>query len=67
MGFIAGLNGLAIEQVAARRVTQRQRIDATVITGSKPAFEIDAPDVIGRFTIRKRATMRRPITASPLK
>ena len=56
---------LTAQQVAAMGIAQRQRLTTRTIAGAKPAFEVDAPRVIGCRAWRKRRARRRAASAQP--
>jgi hypothetical protein len=54
---------LAAQQIAARRVGERQRLATRPLAGQKPALEINTPDVVGRPAMGEgRARGRAPAT-----
>src|SRR2546430_11459953 len=46
---------LAAQKIAAMGVGNRQRFTPLAVTGQKPTLEVDAPDVVGGFTMGKGA------------
>ena len=51
---ISSRHRLAAQQIAAVGVAQRQRLATRPVAGHEPAFEVDAPPVIGRRALPKR-------------
>src|SRR5947209_1704442 len=56
---------LAAQQIAAVRIRDRQRLTALAVAGQKPALEVDAPHLVGRFAMRKGSARGRTATAQP--
>src|SRR5262249_8916200 len=53
---------LAGQQVTAAGVAYRERIAAPAVAGSKPALEVDRPDVVGRLGFGKGLRVWRAVT-----
>jgi hypothetical protein len=56
---------LAAQKIAAMGVGNRQRFTPLAVTRQKPTLEVDAPDVVGGFTIGKRRTRWRAAPPQP--
>src|SRR6516165_3934937 len=56
---------LAAQKIAAVGVGNRQRFTPRAVTGQKPALEVDAPDVVGGFTMGKGRTRWRTALTQP--
>ena len=59
------LRPVAVQQIPAHPVRDRQRVDPAAITGLEPALEVRRPDVVGADALMPRAFIaRRPPTHS---
>ena len=52
---IGACHRLAAQQIAAVGIAQRQRLATPAVAGHEPAFEVDAPRVVGRRALRQTA------------
>src|SRR5215218_392698 len=63
MRRIGARKRLAAQQIAAVSIAQRQRLATPAVAGQKPAFEIDAPYIVGAAALGKQRTRGRTAAA----